>query len=678
MQVAKFIRYEIKEVLGAGGMATVYRAYDPISERDVALKLLKQELLNEPQVRERFERETKIIAKLENAGIVPVYDIGSDREQLFFVMRYMPGGSLVDRIQERTLSLNEIAYILQRVAAALDYAHDKGIVHRDVKPGNILFDEYDNAYISDFGIAKFSNATLRLTNTGIIGTPTHMSPEQARGEDVDGRSDIYSLGVILFEMLSGKTPFEATTPLGMAFKHATEPPPRIRNVNPGLPASLDAVMEKVLAKEPSQRYASAKEFAEAFLATLTEPLPADVSLATPIAMHAITISSKRAVPAPVAASQPASPSRARFGMLGGVVALALVAFAIWGVPAFAASRVRSTLPPVSATQIPAREMKLTFSPNTVVGGANRIALTANNDIYVMAMNGSHIRQLTNTNKPKFDLQWLPGGSELMYGEANCLYRIDAETEGAEAEKITCFTDPRVEGFRVSPDAKQAAITIERRLLILPFDVETLAAVSSMFELQALDDLCFDYSDVAVKSAQWSADGQRLAILYQGVLGRQLGDTIRVLEVDMERCQEVDPLIMDEFPGERFVPEGYESFPVLPAYHWDGSQRFLFNSLKRNAGYGELYLYDMSTGELTKINPIEGECCYGAASFSPDGTHILFTFQDVRLGAESETNLYYVPIEQIGKDAEFTPIKLPLHFFPDLREDIQLALRPAQP
>jgi serine/threonine protein kinase len=689
MQVEKFSRYEIKEVLGLGGMAAVYRAYDPMFERDVALKILKQELLDDPQVRERFERETKIIARLEHTAIVPVHDVGRDKEQLFFVMRYMAGSSLVERIQKKSLSLSEIAHILQRVAAALDYAHNKGVVHRDVKPGNILFDEYDNAYISDFGIAKFANAATSLTSSGIIGTPTHMSPEQARGEDVDGRSDIYSLGVILFEMLSGKTPFEATTPLGMAFKHATEPAPHIRDINPSLPAGVEALIEKVLAKERDQRYASGAELADAFLATLAEPLPPDISLVTPIAIHAQTGTESPTVPPP--GSAPPRRSISRLWMFGGFVVLAFAAFAIWGYPGLAAARTRSTatpgpvivtpapstpasLPTAAATQSPAAEVTPTLHPSMGNGGANKIALTANDDIYVMDLDGSHIRQLTNTNKPKFDLQWLPGGSELIYAEANCLYRIDAETDGAEAEEITCFQDPRFDGFRVSPDGEQIAISIERRLLVLPFDLEALSTVSSAFELQSLENLCLDYTDVAVKGVQWSIDGEGLAVLYQSVVGERMGDTIRVLNVDTQRCQEVDPLIMDEFPAGRFVPEGYERYPLLPSHHWDGNQRFLFNSFKRNVGYGELYLYDMSSASLRKINPIDGECCYGAAAFSPDGTHILLTFQDVRQGAESETRLYYIPIEQIGTGAAFTPIKLPLRFFPDLRENIQLALR----
>jgi len=275
MDAAKFSRYEIRDELGRGGMAAVYRAYDPLFEREVALKILKQESLADPQVRERFERETKIIAGLEHAAIVPVYDAGRDNDQLFFAMRYMAGDSLSARIRNGSLALTQIGRILQRIGAALDYAHHKGVIHRDLKPANILFDEYDNAYISDFGIAKFTTAPTRSASSGVIGTPTYMSPEQAQGEEVDGRSDIYSLGVVLFEMLTGKTPFEATTPLGMAFKHISDPVPNILEINPNLPSGVEPVIEKVLAKSPDLRYGSAAEFVDAFIATLLEPLPPD-------------------------------------------------------------------------------------------------------------------------------------------------------------------------------------------------------------------------------------------------------------------------------------------------------------------------------------------------------------------------------------------------------------------
>ncbi|HKY53852.1 MAG TPA: protein kinase [Anaerolineales bacterium] len=690
MSVETFSRYELKEELGQGGMATVYRAYDPLFEREVALKILKKELLANSQIRERFERETKIIARLEHAAIVPVYDVGRDKDQLFFVMRYMSGGSLADRIQNGSMTFSEIAYIIQRVAAALDYAHDKGVIHRDLKPGNILFDEYNNPYISDFGIAKLTQASIKLTNSGIIGTPTYMSPEQAQGEEVDGRSDIYSLGVILFEMLSGKTPYEATTPLGMAFKHASDPVPHIRKINPNLPDTVETIIEKVMAKDRDQRYSTGMDFANDFSATLTE----DSKLVAPVPER-VPIKVNEGTAPPSTATRKRQPLP-RSWMLGGAMLIVLVAF--WGVPRFTASlnptsetattTVTLSAPTNTPTQLPASistavqtatvEVEPTVVPILTIGGADKIALTANKDIFIMDLDGSNIQQLTNTNVPKFDLQWLPNGQEILYGERNCIYTINVESTRFNSEEIACFNDEDFDGFRVSPNGTQVAISIGNRLLVLPFDPQTLSEVASTFELQGFEDLCLDYADVSVKGAQWSADGQRVAITYESVVSQRIGDTIRVLDLDPVRCQAVDPLIMDEFPAKHFTPEGYERYPLLPSYHWDGDQQFLFNSFKRNAIYGELYLYDMSTATASKINPVDGVCCYGSAVFSPNGTHILFVFQDVRSGENSVTQLYYIPMDQIGKGETFTPIRLPLQFFPDLREEIELALRPVTP
>ena len=692
MIAEKFSRYELREELGRGGMATVYHAYDPMFKREVALKILKRESFDDLQTRERFERETKIIARLEHAAIVPVYDVGHDRDQLFFVMRYMAGGSLTERIQQGLLSLAEIGHILQRLAAALDYAHSKGIIHRDLKPGNILFDESDNAYISDFGIAKFTQGAARLTTSGIIGTPTHMSPEQALGQPVDARSDIYSLGVILFEMLSGKTPFEATTPLGMAYKHATEPAPHIREINPNLPAGVEPILDKVLAKERENRYASGAELADAFIAMLAEPLPPDVSLGSPIALFLKTNVEDLTIPPAPEPPAPAPLSIPRSWMIGGVILLALAALVLWGVPRFSAS-VNPTPAAVTATSVPntptspplptasqvAPPTKTAVSPVPIdpgIGGADKIALTANNEIYVMNIDGSGIEALTQTGIPKFDLQWHQG-RELLYGEGKCVYRIDMESVEKEPQQQGCFNDPRFAGFRVSTDG-MAAISIGYRLLVLPFDRPALFDATSTFELQSRADLCLDYADVDVKDAQWSADGDRLAIRYQSVMGNRIGDTIRVIEVNRERCQDVPALIRDEFPTDRFVPEGYDRYPILPSYDWDGDQQFLFNTFIRNKNYGELYLYDMPTSSVRKINPVDGVCCYGNAIFSPDGTHILLVFQDVRRGDRSENQLYYIPIDQIGTATKFAPIKLPPLFFRDLRENIQLDLRPALP
>ena len=689
MPVKKFNRYQILEELGIGGMAAVYRAYDPLFEREVAVKVMKRELLEDVQLRERFERETKIVAKLEHAAIVPVHDVGFDNNQLFYVMRYMTGSSLSERIQDGTLTLNQIAHIIMRISEALDYAHRKGIVHRDLKPGNILFDEINNAFISDFGIAKFTQASTKITNSGILGTPRYISPEQARGEPADGRSDQYSLAVILFEMLSGQAPFEATTPLGLAFKHATEPAPNILKINPKLPHGIGSIIKKALQKDPKNRYRNCVEFAGAFLTALTDSTGFDINSVTPLPSQ---IYAKSESPTELP-SQPALRPQlgTRIRLTAEFAIVILFGLAIWGYPRLTAATHASTSTPgpVTVTTVPATPTQIlpaqTAAPTEVVeptlpppdpgiGGARNIALTANHDIFLMDMDGSNITQLTNTNLPKFDLQWLPGGDELLYGEGKCVYRIIVESPQNEPERIGCFNDENFDGFRVSPDGKNAAISIERRLIILPFDLELLSMVQSVFELQNSENICIDYAEVAVKGAQWSSDGKSLAVRYQSVVGQRIGDTIRVMEVNLIRCQAVDPLVIDEFPGKRFAPEGYDALPLIPSYNWDGDQRFIFNTFIRNGGYGELYLYDASTNEETWVNPISGDCCYRSGTFSPDGNYILFAFQDIGQGAESETNIYYIPLEQIGTETNVRPIRLPLHFFPDIREDILIALR----
>ncbi len=259
----KIGRYIIKSELGRGGMATVYRAHDPSVDREIAIKVLPREMLHDPQFRSRFEREIKMVAALEHPSIVPIYDVGEEDGQPYFVMRYMTGGSLSDGIENGKFSIQDTARIIEKIAKGLAYSHRKGIVHRDLKPDNILFDDNGDPFISDFGVAKLTEASGGLTGSGVIGTPAYMSPEQAQGSDIDSRSDVYGLGVIVYQMLSGQQPYSADTPMGIVVKHITEPVPEILDLIPNLPHEVDNIIKTAMAKDKANRYATTVELAKA-------------------------------------------------------------------------------------------------------------------------------------------------------------------------------------------------------------------------------------------------------------------------------------------------------------------------------------------------------------------------------------------------------------------------------
>jgi serine/threonine-protein kinase len=341
-------RYEIKSELARGGMATVYYAHDPRFKRDVAVKVLPREFLHDVTFRARFEREAQTIAALEHPAIVPVYDFGEDGGQPYLVMRFMPGGSLAARLKHGPLSLADAARLLARLAPALDEAHAQGIVHRDLKPGNILFDLRGNPYVSDFGIAKLSEVGTAVTGTAtIIGTPAYMSPEQARGEaDLDGRSDIYALGAILYELLAGMPPYQAATPMGLVVKHLTEPVPRILTVRPYLPQDCETIIARAMAKDRAARYPTASDMAAAVEAVSRgEAIP---SLPSPDE-RTVILEPEAEAPAPTRDSERRRRVLVWSWLVGGLAALSLLGACLArGLPAVALASATPT-PTLTAT-----------------------------------------------------------------------------------------------------------------------------------------------------------------------------------------------------------------------------------------------------------------------------------------------------------------------------------------
>lgn len=266
----KFKDYEIVEKIGAGGMAVVFKARHEAMGRDVAIKFMPEGMMEDDTARHRFIREARTIARLEHPHILPVYDFGEVDGRAFLVMRLLSSGTLGDLIRkEGAMPFEKIVALISQVADALQYAHHQGVIHRDVKPANLLMDTFGKVYLTDFGIAKVFESQQQITQTGAtMGTPTYMSPEQVQAGEVDARSDIYSLGIIVYQMLVGQVPFSADTPIATALKHVSEMPPIPSDINPDIPYALEQVVLKALAKDKEDRYQSCAEFVQALQAAV--------------------------------------------------------------------------------------------------------------------------------------------------------------------------------------------------------------------------------------------------------------------------------------------------------------------------------------------------------------------------------------------------------------------------
>jgi hypothetical protein len=270
--------------------------------------VLPRQLAESPEFIGRFQQEARTIANLEHPHILPVHDYGESEGVTYLVMRYFDAGTLKNRLRSGPLSLAEVDRLFAQLAEALAYAHTHGVVHRDLKPANVLVDAQDNVFLTDFGIAKLLEGSSHFTATGaMVGTPAYMSPEQVLGQKVDQRSDIYSLGIVLYEMVTGREPFEADTPLAVALKHVNEPLPLPSAVKPGLAPDMERVILKALAKNPDDRFATAADFLAAWKQALREA--EGVTEHAPAQTIAMASAATTAHPtAPVPASSAASPA----------------------------------------------------------------------------------------------------------------------------------------------------------------------------------------------------------------------------------------------------------------------------------------------------------------------------------------------------------------------------------
>jgi serine/threonine protein kinase len=263
--------YRILELIGRGGMAAIYKAYHPSTDRLVAVKVLLDHRAEDAEVVRRFEHEARVISGLEHSNIVPVYDFGREGDLLYLVMRYMRAGTVNDLLRRGSLTMADAASILNDVASALDYAHGRDIIHRDIKPNNILVDSGGRATVTDFGLAKVLSESFDLTSSGTaMGTPAYMAPEQVDGRQVSPRTDIYALGVMLYEIVTGVLPFTSDSPMAVAMMHLREELRPPREINPMIPAEVEAVILRAMSKAPGRRFATAGEMAGALMQAVGE------------------------------------------------------------------------------------------------------------------------------------------------------------------------------------------------------------------------------------------------------------------------------------------------------------------------------------------------------------------------------------------------------------------------
>ena len=541
-------QYQIIAPLGEGGMAAVYKAYQlGKMKRYVALKILPQQLAKSPEFVKRFDQEANVLAKLQHPRILPVFDFGESEGYTYLAMPFIESGTLADLLHGKPLPLPQVRSLTVQVAEALDYAHSRGLVHRDVKPSNVLVDERGNCLLSDFGITKILEGTEKLTSTGgIIGTPAYMSPEQGRGETLDRRSDIYSLGVMLYELATGRVPYKADTPLAVIIKHMQDPLPSPRSINPALPKAVERVIFKALAKHGEDRYQTAGEMALAIQAAIPEsamPLDQTQAAETLIEGWPETMKSKKVKTLEPSASMTEKP-KARLPewvwAMVGVVALVIVGglFAAFGRGANSANQTTTqtaeavavsftdTLQPNATSTLLASPSLIASTPPDVATPAKptstglcRVASvdktgTDTADIYVTDCDSTNLRRMTEGRiSTGHEPAWSPDGQRLVFDENQNLefdtvpaYLYIINADGTNRTQIVAPDGPAEGDFPVwSPDGARIAWQGGCNIVMIRPDGSDKVTVLEHRVLSGVGD-----PEMCVQRPMWSPDSQRFA------------------------------------------------------------------------------------------------------------------------------------------------------------------------
>lgn len=647
-------QYQILDELGRGGMAVVYKAWQPSLRRYVALKVLLPYLGNDPEFIQRFQQEGIVAANLSHPHIVTIYEVGQHEGHIFIAMEYVEGTSLEQLVLDQgALPLERVVGILRQVAEALDYAHKRRFLHRDIKPANILLAEDDRVVITDFGIAKAlegSGATARLTSTGtVLGTPAYMSPEQIQGLAVDHRSDLYALGIVAYEMLSGQVPFDGTT-TALLYAQVNNPPPAITRFAPGLPQYVEWTIARMLAKQPSERFVSAGEFVAALAGAAGVAVPAAPAYGVPAAQpmpapaprggtavmppgtqlpqyNGLPASSPPASPQPygtVPANMPAGSSPAPYGypptqaaapspaygyppassgwvepvqakkkravwpwLLGGGLVLGLVAVAVVFGYLFLRGRLSSEETPIVVGPSEIVRDQIVFVSEH--GGKTQISF--------INSNGTGLQDLTTGAASDYYPRWSPDGNQIILhsyppgilageGDAN-LYLIDMDTKSRNLLDTT-LTNAKFADW--SPDGKALVFSGEREgnwdLYVYVFATSALRHVT-----QGVGDDIFPV---------WSPDGQKIAFVRDEAGERE----IFVVSVDGLDIQNITNR------------PGWDSYP-----DWSPDGQQMIFASRQNEKI-EVFIMASDGGNVRQLTNTPG---YNNSEprWSPDGERIVF-------------------------------------------------------
>jgi serine/threonine protein kinase len=766
-------RYQIQSLIGQGGMASVYKAYDPNLRRAVAIKVIHPHLSNNPEFFRRFEEEATAVAHLRHPNIVQMYDFNHDGDQYYMVMEFVMGETLQTRLKrlnasKRQLNIKDSIAFTAEICDAAFYAHQRGMIHRDIKPANIMLDVNGKAILMDFGIARIVGASQHTATGAVLGTAMYMSPEQIQGLQTDARADIYSIGITLFEMLSGKPPFEADSAMTLMMMHLNDPVPDLRELQPNTPPELIEITNKALAKNRDERYQSANEMANALRKLPDQAQKAPVSVSQPAKPLPISaeatfvetgvvkdtgetiieapgqVTSEKEPPKavrpadkPLPIQPQAQPThmeqvvqplqsttipaveaiperkvvegRKNKTWIPIVIVLLLLLFGGGGYLAytkfFAGSGFFSKIPPptveieallpVPATSETILEVTSTLAPTAtetalpsptpteaptatpapvVIGGADKIAFLSGKNVWIANLDGTELIQLTENNTEKTYLRWLPDGQGLSYISGKCIEMVSLS---GEISPITCFNNAdKLEGFEVSPDGEQVAIGLDYQVYLVPFDLEKLSTAYSHDSLSA-QATCANmapYTHYSAHYVRWSKDSTKWAVVAQIPYNGIRADVVAVFPVDT--CYEDNYAALEiQFPPPHFTYSGYDKNPFIQDLGFDGNSLFAFHGTTRNDGFGDLHIFNMATFKFSeRVNPINNTCCYRDAEFSPDGSYLVFAYQDIGLGQISTTRLYYIPFGSIGTGEQYEP--LPVPEITDPRERPQPVLRPA--